>query len=1179
MIRTGDLTASNQLLYAANGTAIRVVGEATLRCRIGDLEVEAPCLVTAQITELILGLDWLEKQRVRWNFGDRRISLGHQSFPIYDQPRGGHCRRIVAVRDVRVPAYSEMDVETYAVMSNLKSDTVHWATRPEVLESGLIVAGTLLPNRTMELVVRVLNPTAETIRLPRGTSCALEPVTVQLDHDPRDIADCRTVRSEPTRTELDPATVLSPLWTELDETLPAEIRERLKNLLLSHCAAFSLDEWDLGFTDVLQHRIDTEGEWPVRQAFRRQPLNLLPVIDAQVQLMLEQNLIEPSVGEWASNVVIVTKKDGTPRFCVDYRAINAKTRKDAYPLPLVSESLDSLNGAKWFSTFDLRAGYHQLAVHADDRPKTAFVIRRGSFQFRVLPFGMCNSPATFSRMMNLVMTGLNFEICLIYLDDIIIFAETLDSHFERLERVLVRLQEANLKLKPSKCKLLQRRVIFLGHVVSEQGVATDPAKIEVVKDWPRPAKVKDVRSFLGLSSYYWRFVPDFARIAKPLHAMTRKNQKFEWTEPCNEAFHTLKEALISAPILALPNDHDAYILDTDASGDSIGAVLSQVQNSLERVICYGSRVCTPAERNYDVTRRELLAIVFYLKTFRPYLLGRKFLLRTDHSALQWLRRTPVLIGQQARWLSVIEEFDFDIIHRAGSAHQNADAMSRRPMQTNAIQSRSPQNTPPSFVLDWSTSALAEEQKADPDLSWIISKRLESDEMPAAEELRSQSAVVKTLAWQWPQLSIHDGLLKRQWIKTGGKEETLLQLIPPPSRRTLLIRLAHEGLTGGHLGIRRTLAQLQHRAYWPGWREDVELQLQRCQECAQYQRDKPPHQGLLQTFLVGEPMECLGIDVTGPHPVSRQGHRYIFTVIDHFTKWAEAYPIRNQESFTVASTLVDNWISRYGCPRQILTDQGPCFEAALFRDLCRLLQIDKVRTSPYKPSTNGTIERLHRTLNSMIGKVLSNNQHDWNLHVPWVMSAYRASRHESTGFTPNRLFLGRENCLPIDLVLGSGNPVESRTTADEYVTSRMAHIQTMFTTAREHLRRQAVHRAYRYNLRVKEAEFRVNQWVWYYYPRRRVGIKDKWAKWFTGPYKVIQQLSKVLYKIQKSPRAQPLIVYVDKLKAYAGEPPRDWTAPEVDLLGGVSPVEFGEESDVPTETPRPQRTIRRPARYE
>ena len=326
------------------------------------------------------------------------------------------------------------------------------------------------------------------------------------------------------------------------------------------------------------------------------------------------------------------------------------------------------------------------------------------------------------------------------------------------------------------------------------------------------------------------------------------------------------------------------------------------------------------------------------------------------------------------------------------------------------------------------------------------------------------------------------------------------------------------------------------------------------------------------------MECLGVDITGPHPVSSRGYHYIMTVIDHYSRWAEAYPIRNQEAATVARMLMDQWIPRFGCPKQLLTDQGPCFEAALFRDLCRLMQIDKIRTSPYKPSTNGTVERLHRTLNSMLGKVVAQNQKDWDIHLPWIMGAYRASQHESTGFTPNKLFLGRETCLPIDLVLGDCNQNNAQLSVNDYIQKRTEEMRDVFQLARECMQKQAVRRAFRYDLRVKKPSFTKGQWVYYYYPRKYTRIKDKWAKWFCGPYRIMEQVSPVLFRIQKSARSQALLVYVDKLKPYLGEPPSGWTEPD---LQPQEPIEFpGTEdtNDAPVELSRPRRTITRPARY-
>src|SRR5437867_1727832 len=394
--------------------------------------------------------------------------------------------------------------------------------------------------------------------------------------------------------------------------------------------------------------------------------------------MEELGIIEPAASPWASNLVVVTKKDGSLRLCVDFRGVNNVTRKDSYPLPRITDCLDALGPAKYFSTFDLRSGYFQIAMEESDRDKPSFITRRGSYRFTAMPFGLCNAPATFQRLMDVVTIGLNYEICLVYLDDIILFSRTIEEHLLRLKLLLNRLRSANLKLKPSKCFLLQKKVNFLGHVISEGSIATDPEKIEQVRSWPRPQNTTETRSFIGLVSYYRRFVNQFARVAAPLHALAAKNAKFIWTEECEVAFEELKKRLITSPILAMPNDDGEFRLDTDASNYAIGAVLSQVQNGEERVIAYASRTLSRPERNYCVTRRELLAIVYFVKQFRSYLLGREFLIRTDHSALRWLKLTPEPIGQQARWLEKLEEFQYKIEHRAGNKHTNADAMSRRP---------------------------------------------------------------------------------------------------------------------------------------------------------------------------------------------------------------------------------------------------------------------------------------------------------------------------------------------------------------------------------------------------------------------------------------------------------------------------------------------------------------------
>ena len=321
-----------------------------------------------------------------------------------------------------------------------------------------------------------------------------------------------------------------------------------------------------------------------------------------------------------------------------YRKVNEVTRKDAYPIPRIDETLDTLTGATLFSTLDLRSGYWQVEVDLKDREKTAFCTPEGLFKFIVLPFGLCNAPATFQRLMDSVLAGLHWKNCLVYIDDIVVIGKSFDDHLCNLQQVLERLRQAGLKLQPHKCKFLQSQVTYLGHVVSAQGVSPDPEKTSKIKSWPVPQSAQEVQRFLGLANYYHRFIKDFATMAKPLHRLTEKGVTFTWTLECEQAFNFLKTQLTSAPILALPNWSRPFILDTDASDMGIGAVLSQLQqDGSEYVVAYASRVLTKQERNYCVTHRELLAVVTFLQHFKQYLLGTPFTIRTDHSALTWLQ--------------------------------------------------------------------------------------------------------------------------------------------------------------------------------------------------------------------------------------------------------------------------------------------------------------------------------------------------------------------------------------------------------------------------------------------------------------------------------------------------------------------------------------------------------------
>jgi hypothetical protein len=654
-VDVSKLQKTNLSLRAANDTTIHIDGQIELKIIIDRRPFLTKFLASPNTDEVILGRNWLQQHSVAWDFTSNVVSINGHSCTLHAKPTTPQCRRCRLTTDIEVPPSGESIIPVDLVYGHFKQGAKEQlgTTVPSEATAGLSVARTLVSIDGPTAFVRVCNSLPRPIMLHRGQLlCNMQEVYPAAEVRPSSEASLNVnaaAAATQKPAEPPPEAQRQTILDRIDPSVPTEVRTQLRDLMTSYSDIFSYSEYDLGCTPLAMHDINTGQSRPFRQPLRPQPWAYRPAVDRLIDDMQAQGIIEPCQSEWASNIVLIRKKEGSIRFCVDYRQLNNLTQKDAFPLPRIDTCLDTLSGAAWYSTFDLRSGFHQVPVNPRDVNKTAFICHRGSFRFPRMPFGACNAPATFQRLMDTVLRNLNFEICLAYLDDVILFSHDLPSHMERLDKLFQRLREANLKLKISKCHVLQKQVTFLGYTISQRGVGTDPDKISAVRDWATPTNLKQSRAFVGLCQYYRRFVPRFSEIAVPLHALTKKGTRFIWTKECQSAFDTLKNALISADVLALPNETDMFILDCDASDVAIGAVLSQVQNGEERPICYASQLYDKHQQNYNVTRKELLAVVTFVKKYRQYLLGRPFLIRSDHAALQWLRKTPEPIGQQARW--------------------------------------------------------------------------------------------------------------------------------------------------------------------------------------------------------------------------------------------------------------------------------------------------------------------------------------------------------------------------------------------------------------------------------------------------------------------------------------------------------------------------------------------------
>ena len=1202
--RKPELKATDLMVCGVAGEPLDLAGRIDVTIVLGGVPFQHEMIVTDLGLEGILGQDIMLRNQGRLDLSQLTLKLGKSAVNCWVQgERDLSCRCIVA-EDVFIPPWSErlIPVEIpnagFLPECGLIQPSTEFISARELLPLPGIVS-----TRQDHVYIRVVNFGDEEAHLhPRTCIGNCEPYYDE------------SMQRKPTDTELHIGALescsfpdhLTALFEDSSSELTAQEKDEFKAVLLRYEKVFAKDKNDLGRCNLMKHKINTGTALPIRKPPRRLPLGKRQAEKEEIQSMLEKGVIQPSTSPWSAPIVLVTKKDGSIRFCVDYRALNDVTIKDAYPLPRIDASLDALAGNQWFCTMDLMSGYWQIAMDEQDQEKTAFATSLGLYEFKTLPFGLANAPANFERLMESVLRGLQWEECLVYIDDIIIPGISADQCLLRLDHVLQRLESANLKLKPSKCSFFKRSVIFLGHIVSSQGIQTDPSKVEAVRTWPVPSNKKHIRSFLGLCSYYRKFIQGFASIARPLHKLTEKDAPFQWDKECQASFDQLKKALSEAPILAYPNQEKDVILDTDASGEAVGAVLSQQQDGVEKVVGYFSKALSRSEREYCVTRKELLAVVLAVKHFHPYIYGRRVTLRTDNAAVSWMKSLKVPTGQTARWLELLGTYDLNVTHRPGRTHNNADALSRRPCSSCENQEKIQQvylqeidcqdtqdvnrgendtavdeakydkNTPDDkrsmeakrdvaevfhpvvaavttrskdtplmgdlrcnqgWLDGWDVEHMRLIQLSDTDMGPMMLDKEAGSSRPSWENISHLSSGYKTLWSNWENIEIRGGLLFKKYFAIGNT--TKWQLLVPSPKRKEVFNHFHAHNTGGHLGVDRTLHRIKLAFYWPGMSQDVSKWCMSCGKCAARKPSLRKNKAPLKQYQVGEPLERIAMDLLGPLPLTRRGNRHVLVIGDYFTKWMEAIALPDQDTETVAKAVVEEFICRYGTPRQLHTDRGTCFESNLFRSICKLLNIEKTKTTARHPRSDGMVERFNRTLASMLTMYCEEDQKSWDEHLPYVMLAYRSSVHSSTGFSPNMMMLGRETELPLQVVVGtpeSGKQVEPV----EYVEVLQSKLREAHNIAREHLKRSAEHQKRSYDKQgATSRQFNIGQAVWYYNPVIRKGICKKLTSPWRGPYVVVKKLNDVTYLIQRTARARPIASHVDKLKEYKGEERPAW----------------------------------------
>lgn len=1121
-----ELNVVHHAITSANGTDMTVAGKGKFEFKIGTDNYTAEAVIADLTIDGIIGLDFMKKNNCLINIGEGTMYCNKQEVPLQFTGKLG-CYRVAVTEDINIPAGSEIISKGQLVDFQTKDNGVAIGMiepcEKFIEKEKALVAHTLVKSEAM-VPIRLMN-VAENAKIIRSGT-----IIGQFSPVEDIMTDATHTHSTKKNPELDYE--LRKLVDKASVNLQPKQKEVFEHLLNDYKDIFAVSDKDLGRTSIVRHKINTGSNLPVKQPPRRAPISMREEIDKQIDDMLERGVIEPADGPWSSGIVMVRKKDGTTRFCVDYRKVNDLTIKDAYPLPRIDDSLEQLSGNQWFTTLDLCSGYWQVEVEPEDRPKTAFATRRGLFQFRQMPFGLACAPATFERLMDRVLAGLQWSICLVYLDDIIVVARSFEEMVERLRIVFSRLQNAGLKLKPKKCTMFAKEVHYLGHVVSEHGVATDPDKIKSVQDWPVPKDQSELRSFLGLCGYYRRYIERFAATAKCLHTLTEKGRKYLWTDECQQAFETLKIKLTNAPILAHPDFSKPFILDTDASNNAIGAILSQNIDGFEKVIAFGSRTLSKSERKYCVTRKELLAVVHFVKHFRHFLYGRTFIVRTDHSSLQWLLNFKNAEGQLARWLEVLSTYDMKIKHRPGSQHCNADAMSRIPCKQcgyssdwrtkESVNTLTPCMTADKSEQDDDYKSLQQLQENDTSLHIVIDW-VTKGQKPSYKEVGEYNYVIKTLWSQFDNLRIKDGIL---W-KVHGFNNKFRAVVPMSERRQIL-KQCHDNKASGHLGIKKTLGRVKERFYWPGLRSDVDAYVVGCDACARRKGPNKRQRAPMEVQKSGFPMERIALDILGELPLTKDGHKYILVVSDYYTKWTESFPMRNMETTTIADILVKEIVTRFGVPSFLHSDQGSQFESSVFQEICSLLQIEKTRTTPYHPQSDGMVERFNGTLAKMLTAYVDEHHTNWDTFLPYVMMAYRSAIHETTGCTPNRLMLGREVATPIDLMyeLPRSDKVTPQNT---WVWEVQGAMEEAHHLVRKHMDREMARQKKSHDKTLNWHKFKENENVYVFFPIRKGGCSPKFTCYWRGPFRVLKRYSDVNYLVNCGRRGRAQVIHVERMR--------------------------------------------------
>ena len=1120
-------------LQAVNGGSLKALGSADLEMKIAGLRLKHTFIVVSEMNRhVILGSDFLDQYGVTLYFGLRKMKLKNVYVPLERDIHIASITRLSkttilkpkTVNLVQVRVKRRQYFEPSQLFQVEKLEKGRFAEEPElVLEPSIAKL-----SDKYTLPVLITNTSNKTVKIKKGNVLG----TI------KEVKVVNTVDQDKVKR-----TPVSDKEFVENIRVDPQHKEKTAKMLLKNKELFAFSDLDLGHTDIVEAEIITDDARPINLRPYRTPLLLREVVSKAMDDMLAANIIKPSSSPWNAPLVVVDKPLDHPnaipqkRICVDFRELNKVVKPQSFPIPLIDDILGNLRGCTYFSTLDLRQGFHQIKLSEESSPKTAFSCFKGKYQYNVLPFGLCNSPAIFQQMANKLLLGLE-DISIAYIDDILIYSRsTAEDHLEKVQLVLDRIRKHNLKLKLSKCHFLKKETKYLGFVINEQGIKPNMDKVAAIRALKTPNSKKDCRSILGMAGWYRRHIPNFSKIVEPIVELTKKYSKFKWTDKQQKAFDYLKDSLTAIPLLAYPDPNKPYILYTDASDTCIGACLVQecdekeewipgIKN--EKPIYFLSHKLTDTQIRYPVIQKECYAIVYALHKLDYYLHNAKFEIRTDHLPLKSLLQSQNQNKTIQQWALTIGSYNCNIEYVKGVDNCCADLLSRSPPEEEEDSLEAPHISDRALnVASINTNQMDVQEYLDQEVNVEEEKQekitLEgfnlAEEQPKDQELLKikekleQGTADKTTYAKFT--TIEDVLY---YISQVDEEPNLRVYIPSHLQQQVIAEY-HEL---GHFGVDKVFQAIKEKYYWPNLYKQIQKYTDQCVTCKvrNMTANKAP---LCETSIPLQPMATVQLDLSGPYPQTLSGNKYIASFVCVYSGWIEAWPLPDKSADSVVNVLIERFIPRHSTPMKIITDNGTEFVNRAFEETLRRLNIKHVKTSFYHPQGNAKVERSHRTLHDRLSKMMEGQLDSWDVVLNQALCALRCQPSKTTRASPFSILYGRQPTLPIDNILKPRRKYMGEDFFEMALENQHKMFMQVYKNSRKAKKEQAEYTDKKNNC--KEVNFKVGDHVYYKNHSKSNKLESNWKT----HYIIVKQTSPVSFVIRNQLTAKTAKAHANSLR--------------------------------------------------